>query len=211
MWLAWRVRSTTRKLCRPPGSSSADVQIHDLDSARVVAVDTTIPTKGSGTFQSRIDGLLSAVDNDRQVLVLAHHHFEHVPVRYFWPPGIGSKESATVMRDLANANTDIVYSSGHTHRCRSRQVAGMLVTEVGSVKDHPGVWAGYEIHQGGIRQTLRRVEEPTCVEWTERSSQAVGGIWGKWSSGSISQRCVSHSWRRGATRSGFPATMPTTR
>ncbi len=200
-----------RSALRTLGLSSAHVQVHDLGTVRVVAVDTTIPGKGSGTLHGRLDQLLSAVDTDRQVLVLAHHHFEHVPVRYFWPPGVRSNESTEVLRALADANSDIVFSSGHTHRCRSRNVAGLLVTEVGSVKDHPGVWAGYEVHEGGIRQTVRRVAEPSCVDWTERTSKAVGGIWGRWSSGSINQRSVSHTWPRGSRQPAPPATMPATR
>ncbi len=178
------------------GLDSHEVQIHDHGATRVIAVDSTIPKKGSGTFHGRFDALMSAVDTDQRVLIFTHHHLEYAPVRYFWPPGVRSTESEGVLEALAGVNPDILISSGHTHRNRSRTVAGMLVTEVGSVKDHPGVWAGYEVHEGGIRQTVRRVAEPSCVEWTDRTSTAVAGVWGRWSPGSIDQRSVSHLWTR---------------
>jgi len=176
------------------GIDGLEVQCRALGSSRVVAVDTTIPTKGSGTLDGRLGRVLDAIDFGGPALVFAHHHFEHTPVRYFWPPGVGPAETSDVMRTLSEVNPDILVSSGHTHRNRARTVAGMLVTEVGSVKDHPGVWAGYDIHEAAVRQTVRRVAESSCVEWTDRTSAAVGGIWGVWATGLISQRSVSHRW-----------------
>ena len=176
------------------GIDSEQVQWRSLGSSRIVAVDSTIPRKGSGTLEGRLGSVLDAVDISGPALVFAHHHFEHTPVRYFWPPGVGPAETTDVLHTLAEVNSDLVVSSGHTHRNRARTVAGMLVTEVGSVKDHPGVWAGYDIHEGAVRQTVRRVAEPSCVEWTDRTSTAVAGIWGVWSPGSISHRCATHPW-----------------
>jgi len=190
------------------GLDSHEVQIRDHGATRVIAVDSTIPRKGSGTFHGRFDALMSAVDTDQRVLMFTHHHFEYTPVRYFWPPGVRSTESAGVLEALAGVNPDILISSGHTHRNRSRTTAGLLVTEVGSVKDHPGVWAGYEVHQGGVRQTVRRVAEPSCVEWTDRTSTAVVGVWGRWSPGSIDQRSVSHLWTRAPRGEPSPASEP---
>jgi len=197
------------------GLDSSDVQWRSIGSSRIVAIDTTIPGKGSGTLQGRLTDLLDAVDVNASALVFAHHHFEHTQVRYFWPPGVGAAETTNVLHTLADANPDLLVSSGHTHRNRARTVAGMLVTEVGSVKDHPGVWAGYDIHSGAVRQTVRRVADPSCVEWTDRTSSAVGGIWGLWSPGDISQRSVSHRWpssprrqRRGPTQAITSPVVP---
>ncbi|MFQ5558939.1 MAG: hypothetical protein ACE5GB_15715, partial [Acidimicrobiales bacterium] len=64
----------------------------------------------------------------------------------------------------------------------------------GSTKDHPGVWAGYEIHAEGVHQTVRRVAEPACLEWTERTAAVVGGIWGRWAPGELGDRSVTHRW-----------------
>ena len=70
----------------------------------------------------------------------------------------------------------------------------MIVTEVGSPKDYPGTWGGYVVHEGGIRQVVRRIAEPDVIAWTEYTRRAVGGVWGLWSPGSLSDRCWSHTW-----------------
>jgi hypothetical protein len=70
----------------------------------------------------------------------------------------------------------------------------LLVSEVGSTKDFPGVWGGYAVHEGGIVQTVRRTLAPDAMEWTEYTRRAVGGFWGVWAFGSLSDRCVSHTW-----------------
>ena len=99
---------------------------------------------------------------------------------------------------LVATNPDIFLSSGHTHRNRLRRHRTAVVSEVGSPKDHPGVWAGYELTATGVRQTLRRVSRPDCIEWTERTRAIVGGIWGRWSPGRLGDRCVTHLWSRPA-------------
>jgi hypothetical protein len=73
----------------------------------------------------------------------------------------------------------------------------VLVTEVGSVKDHPGTWAGYVVHEGGIRQVVRRVMAPDVLGWTEATKRALFGVWGRWSPGSLDDRCISHPWPAG--------------
>jgi hypothetical protein len=70
----------------------------------------------------------------------------------------------------------------------------VLHTEVASTKDFPGVWAGYTVHEGGIAQTVRRTLAPEAMGWTEYSRRAVLGIWGRWSMGSLSDRCLVVNW-----------------
>ena len=53
-----------------------------------------------------------------------------------------------------------------------------MVTEVGSVKDHPGTWAGYLVYEGGIVQTVRRIMDPTALAWTERDAGVGHGCVG---------------------------------
>ena len=68
------------------------------------------------------------------------------------------------------------------------------MVEVGSPKDYPGTWSGYEIYEGGIRQVVRRVERPDCVRWTEHTGRAMFGIWRRWSPGTIDDRCFTKLW-----------------
>ena len=99
-----------------------------------------------------------------------------------------------MLDQLLAINPDIVLSSGHTHRNRIRRHGTALITEVSSTKDFPGVWAGYAIHDTGIRQSVRRITEPECIGWTDHTHAAVAGIWGLWSPGRLDQRSRTHHW-----------------
>ena len=70
---------------------------------------------------------------------------------------------------MGGANPATLVTTGHTHRHRRRRHGPVVVTEVGSVKDHPGTWAGYLVYEGGIVQTVRRIMDPTALAWTERT------------------------------------------
>jgi hypothetical protein len=95
---------------------------------------------------------------------------------------------------VAAANPATLVTAGHTHRNRRRRHGPIPITEVGSPKDYPGVWAGYAIHEGGIRQIVRRTADPHVLAWTERTGDTVMGQWRRWSPGSLDDRCFSHTW-----------------
>lgn len=184
------------------------VQVVDLDQVRVVAVDTTVPGHGYGAIGHHLDELVAAVDVDVPVLVFTHHHLQTTPLPWFWPLGIDRRDGVGALDTLVAVNPDLVVSCGHTHRNRARRHGTALVTEVGATKDHPGVWAGYEIHPDGVRQTVRRVARPDCLAWTERTRRAVGGIWGRWSPGTLADRCVTHRRVRVPARVGQVSAVP---
>ena len=69
-------------------------------------------------------------------------------------------------------------TSGHTHRHRRWAHAGVTTTQVGSISDHPGVWAGYVVHESGMRQVVRRIAQPDVLPWSERARDAALGAWG---------------------------------
>ena len=56
------------------------------------------------------------------------------------------------------------------------------------------MWAGYAIHEGGIRQVVRRIAEPDCLAWNERTASSLGGLWGRWTPGKLADRCLTHPW-----------------
>jgi hypothetical protein len=99
-----------------------------------------------------------------------------------------------LLHTIHAANPDTIVASGHTHRHRRHQFGSVVAAEVGSTKDYPGTWAGYVVHEGGIRQVVRRVAAPHCIAWTESTRNAVGGVWGRWSPGLRSHRCFVHRW-----------------
>ena len=125
-----------------------------------------------------------------------HHYVDPLPFRSRYPRGIRRMEGSTLLRELSLANPRTFCTFGHSHRHRRKVQYGMPTTEVGSTKDYPGVWAGYVVHEGGIRQVVRRVAEPSCLAWTEPTKGVLGGFWGWWSPGRLSWRCFSWSWPR---------------
>ncbi|MEM9201726.1 MAG: metallophosphoesterase, partial [Actinomycetota bacterium] len=173
------------------------VHVLDRTDTRIVLADSTVPTHSWGRLGRHRELLLDAVAVDRPALIFTHHHLEDRMVPWFWPLGVQRYDNASLVRELAEANPDLFISSGHTHRTRARTEAGVAITEVGSTKDFPGVWAGYTVHGSGVRQVVRRVAQPDCVSWTERTHAVVAGIWGRWSPGTLADRSLTHRWPSG--------------
>lgn len=181
------------------GLFDSPIQIRDLPGLRVVAADTTTPRHTWGRIRHLSDELERAVDISEPTLLLLHHHLETHPYPRIWPLGTPKRQARDVLDRLATANPDLLVSSGHTHRNRARRHGSAVITEVSATKDHPGVWAGYVAHPNGIRQVTRRVAEPSCIEWNDRTHAAVGGAWGKWSPGRLGDRSFVHEWTRPST------------
>lgn len=168
---------------------------HDLPGVRLVLVDTTIDGRGHGAVRHLVDEVVDVVaDAPGAALVAMHHYAQRFELPWFWPPGIPGREARRFLAALAAANPATLVTSGHTHRNRAHRRGPLVVTEVGSTKDFPGVWGGYVVHEGGIRQTVRRTLDRSAMGWTEYTRRAVGGIWGRWSMGALGDRCISHDW-----------------
>lgn len=173
------------------------VSSHDVPGLRIVMVDSTDAPRGGGHLrhhQAAVTAELRATD--RPAFITTHHHAQRLPVPTFWPPGVPSLEASRFLGAVAAVKPASFVSSGHTHRHRRRHVGPLVLTEVGSPKDFPGVWAGYVVHEGGIRQVVRRVSPPDVLAWTDYTAGAVFGAWGLWSPGLLSHRCFSHAWPR---------------
>ncbi len=172
----------------------------DLPGIRILVGDTSVPGSGRGSLD-RISGALidEANTSDRPVFVGIHHQLQPKRLPRHWPMGIAAPQSTAFLDELDGLPQPVTVSSGHTHRNRSRFHGDVLVTEVASTKDWPGVWAGYAVHDGGVRQVIRRSSHPDAISWTEYSRRAVGGLWGKWSPGPLDERCLSNLWTRDRT------------
>ncbi|HEX7167850.1 MAG TPA: metallophosphoesterase [Acidimicrobiales bacterium] len=127
-------------------------------------------------------------------VVVLHHYPDRffTPTRY--PSGLRKADASPMLRAIREANPATLVTCGHSHRHRRYRREGLDVTEVGSTKDYPGVWAGYAVHEGGLRQVVRRIAEPSVIEWTERTRKSVLGLWGRWTPGRLSWRCFSLAW-----------------
>jgi len=171
--------------------------VRDLHGLRIVLVDSTIPAHNHGTLDPVVDAVLdaaAAADRSGAVLVLLHHQLQAHHHPEGWPVGVGRNESRRLLEGLARAHPHVLVSSGHTHRHRRWNHAGVDVTQVGSTKDFPGVWAGYVLAEGGLRQVVRRVSRPDCLAWTDHTRRAAAGLWGFIGIGRLDSRCFNLSW-----------------
>ncbi|MBK9180489.1 MAG: metallophosphoesterase family protein [Acidimicrobiales bacterium] len=172
-----------------------DVAVVDLPGIRLVAVDTVLPGHGRGRIGARLPALTAALAGaEGGALVCLHHHPQRTIVPTHWPPGILGIDGHRFLDGVERANPATLVTSGHTHRHRRRRHGPVTITEVGSPKDYPGTWAGYAVHDGGIRQVVRRVADPDAIAWTERTRRMGLGQWGRWSPGTLGARCFSLTW-----------------
>ncbi|MPY94505.1 MAG: hypothetical protein GEV08_16040 [Acidimicrobiia bacterium] len=174
---------------------AAPVDVVDLPGVRVVIVDSTAPGRSPGTIRRALPDLLDALaEADRPALVCLHHPFEPLPVPTQYPVGIPWPESWRALRKIHRVKRDVVISTGHTHRNRRLHFGHVAQAEVAAVKDYPGVWAGYAVHEGGIRQVVRRVTAPEAMGWTEYTRLTFGGVWRGYAPGLRSHRCYVLRW-----------------
>jgi hypothetical protein len=170
----------------------------DLDGVRVIAMDSSLEGRGMGSLrrhgEAAVELAADAARGGRAALVCLHHPLERAPVQLQYPKGVAWAEGRAFARRLGRANRRTLLTAGHTHRNRRRMVGPVVHTEVGSTKDWPGVWAGYVVHEGGIRQVVRRIAAPDAIGWIDYSRWAAAGLWWPYSPGRLSDRCFTLSW-----------------
>lgn len=171
------------------------VRAVDLDGLRVIMAESSLPSHEWGDIAPIADEIVeTAAESQTPVLLLTHHQLQ--PRKHAWmlPIGISGSQATPLLDRLAEVQPNTLTASGHTHRHRRREHGPVTVVEVGSPKDYPGTWSGYDIYEGGIRQVVRRVERPDCIAWTEHTGRAMFGIWRRWSPGSLDDRCFTKTW-----------------
>ena len=172
-----------------------DVVTVDVPGLRLVMFDSAVDELDIGRWHHAEELCVAAVATaPGPAMLLVHHHPQPLPFPIYLPRGIPGPIARRFVAALTEANPAVIGTSGHTHRNRRHNLSGIPWTEVGSTKDYPGVWAGYVVHEGGIRQVVRRVSRPDCLVWTERTRRCAGGLWGYWSKGSLDARCFTWRW-----------------
>lgn len=169
-----------------------------LEGVTVAVVDTTVTRRAGGAVGPETLEWLDAVgaDADRPVLVMGHHHpwapgSRVRPADYF---GINPDDSEALVAVFARRPRLAGYFAGHTHRNRVRrfpQAGGRPWVEVASVKEFPGVWAEYRVHEGGIVQVVHRVSDPAALEWAEATRALYGGTYTDYAFGRLEDRCFT--------------------
>ena len=167
----------------------------DVPGLRVVLVDSARDGIGWGQVARHADAAASlARDAEGGVFVATHHQAQRFPFPTYWPHGIPGPEAGRFARAVVSANPRAMASSGHTHRCRVRGVAGLTWSEVAATNHFPAVWAGYRVFEGGLMQVVRRTATPGTLAWSEHTRDALRGIWALWATGTLSDRCFTLRW-----------------
>jgi 3',5'-cyclic AMP phosphodiesterase CpdA len=159
-----------------------------------------VDTSGDGMVGGRItadqfeqlDEL--AARADRPVLVLGHHHLgdRHAKDEEDRTFGIDVDDSDRLVELVARRPAIRGYFAGHNHRCRVRRFAAsgdVPFVEVACVKDYPGAWAEYRVHDGGILQIVHRASSPEALAWTEQTRHMYHGLYGPYALGRLHHRC----------------------
>jgi predicted phosphodiesterase len=188
----------------PPGPALARHGITLIDRTTqltvggltVLLANTVHPGHEHGYAPADDDPIFELASHAGPALVVLHHQLMTTRIPYYLPPGVPQPSAMRFLDRLAAANPATLVTTGHTHRHRRRAHGPVVVTEVGSVKDHPGTWAGYLVYEGGIVQTVRRIMDPPALAWTERTRVSAMGAWGRWSPGRLADRSFSHAWPR---------------
>lgn len=153
---------------------------------------------GEWTEEDRKELLRLAEECGQPVFVATHHYPQRFNVQNEFPPGIPARNAKPLLDDLDRVAPRSIIAMGHTHRHHRRHYKSLLLTEIGSTKDWPGVWAAYTVYEGGITQVVKQVQEPSAREWVDRTARTLFGVWRYWSPGLRSHRNWSWEWRAGS-------------
>jgi predicted phosphodiesterase len=178
--------------------AATSVQRVDLPGATIAVLDTTDPghTPGRVTDDQLVwlDDL--AASADRPILLFGHHHVwspdsRERPASYF---GILPGPSEALVAVVARHPGILGYFAGHTHRNRVRRIRSTgdrPWVEVACVKDYPGTWAEYRVHERGVLQVHRRISTPEALAWTEQTRHMYGGAYTEYALGRLEDRCFA--------------------
>lgn len=172
-----------------------------LAGVTLAVIDTVRPGSDKGRIQPEQLQWLDecAREATDPVLVFGHHHPWNPSdpernERYF---GINPDDSDALCAVITRHEAIAGYFAGHTHRNRVRRFAqarGVPIVEVACVKDYPGAWAEYRVHEGGYSQVVRRASSRAALAWTERTRQMFAGMYRDYALGSMPDRCFTQTF-----------------
>jgi hypothetical protein len=113
------------------------------------------------------------------------------PETYF---GILPPDSERLVDVVARHPGILGYFAGHTHRNRVRRIRATgdrPWVEVACVKDYPGTWAEYRVHERGVLQVHRRISSPEALAWSEQTRDMYAGTYAAYALGSLEDRCFA--------------------
>ena len=173
----------------------------ELPGVTLAVLDTVRP----GVEHGRVSGdqleWLEAVASasSTPVLVFGHHHpwdpsSAERSETYF---GINPDDSEALCAVITRCESIGGYFAGHTHRNRVRHFDAarrVPIVEIACVKDYPGAWAEYRVHEGGYTQLVRRISTPAAMAWTEQTRHMFAGLYRDYALGAQNDRCFTKLW-----------------
>ena len=173
----------------------------DVNGVTLAVIDTVRPTEAGGQITAEQIAWIdtTAAEASGPVLVFGHHQIWDLRAlqrseNYF---GIDPDSSDAFAAVVGRRDNIVGYFAGHTHRNRirrfdeSRQVP---FVEIGAVKEYLGVWAEYQVYEGGYTQVVRRLTSPEAMSWSERTRYLYGGLYPDYSRGPLNHRCFTHPY-----------------
>jgi predicted phosphodiesterase len=167
-----------------------------LPGITLAVIDTAIPHSPNGGVTAETLAWLDdlAASSDEPILVFGHHHAWNPasktrPDDYF---GINPDDSERLIEVFARRPALRGYFAGHTHRNRVRHfdaTGPVPWVEVACVKDFPGAWAEYRVHEGGVLQIHHRISTMDAMAWTEQTRGMFGGEYFGYAFGTLADRC----------------------
>jgi 3',5'-cyclic-AMP phosphodiesterase len=167
-------------------------QVRELDGVTLAVLDTSREHQvGGSVADEQLEWLDELAARARQPVVVLGHH----PV---WDPGrdqrtdgsqwISPEDSARLVDVVARHPSITCYLAGHTHRNRCHRIGGVPFVEVACVKDFPGGWAEYRVHERGIVQVFHRAAAPAAIAWAETTRSMFSGYYGPYAMGALEDR-----------------------
>jgi 3',5'-cyclic AMP phosphodiesterase CpdA len=167
-------------------------QARELDGVTLALLDTAREYQVGGSVgDDQLEWLDALAADARQPVVVLGHH----PV---WDPGrdqrtdgtqwISPEDSARLVEVISRHASIACYLAGHTHRNRCHRIGGVPFVEVACVKDFPGGWAEYRVHELGIVQVFHRAAAPAAIEWAEVTREMFAGYYGPYAMGKLEDR-----------------------
>jgi 3',5'-cyclic AMP phosphodiesterase CpdA len=173
-------------------------QERQLDGAVVALLDTSRSRTVNGRLSTdQLDWLDElGARAEAPVLVFGHH-----PV---WDPtneprtedvfGLLPDDTEALVEVFARRPSLALYAAGHTHRnhvVRFERAPHVPFVEVACVKDFPGSWAEYRVHDDLVLQIHRRIDDPAALDWSERTRGIWGGGYPGYALGRLEERCFA--------------------
>ena len=170
----------------------------ELRGVTLAVLDTVRPGTDRGRIpRAQLDWLDDLAGSTAQPLLVFGHHHPWDPASkernetYF---GVNPDDSEALCALIARRSAIAGYFAGHTHRTRVRRfpvARDVPIVEIACVKDYPGAWAEYRIHEGGYVQLTRRIAAPAALAWTEKTRGMFAGLYRDYALGSLHDRCFT--------------------